>query len=75
MAGNLGAVKALTFPLLSDPDRKIMKAYGVEDPETELAWPSIYIVDAPDGKVAWRWAADIYKDRIAAADVLAALPK
>lgn len=68
-------MKALTFPLLADPDRKILKAYGVEDPDTELAWPSIYVVEAPDGKIAWRWTADIYKERISAADVLAALPK
>ena len=65
------------MPLLSDPERKVIKAYGVDDPETEIAWPSIYIIDGPADapKIAWRWSADIYKDRISTAEVLAALPR
>jgi peroxiredoxin len=60
---------ALTFPLLSDPGGAAIKAFGVFDDETEIAWPSIFIVNT-DGTVAKRWLADTYKERVATPDVL-----
>jgi peroxiredoxin len=59
----------LAFPLLSDPGGAGIKAFGVFDAETEIAWPSIFIVNA-DGTVAKRWLADTYKERIATPDIL-----
>ncbi|MDQ3339036.1 MAG: peroxiredoxin family protein [Myxococcota bacterium] len=59
----------LAFPLLSDVGGPSMKAFGVFDNETEIAWPSIYVVNA-DGTVAKRWLADTYKERIGTADIL-----
>jgi peroxiredoxin len=68
---HLADALGLTFPLLSDPDRAVIRAYGIEDAPNELAWPSIFIVDRSQ-KVAWRWLADTFRERIATADVLAA---
>ncbi len=65
LAGRLG----LAFPLLSDPTGAGIKAFGVLDAETEIAWPSIFVINA-DGTVAKRWLADTYKERIATADIL-----
>jgi len=59
----------ITFPLLSNPGGDAIKAFGVFDSDTEIAWPSIFIVN-PDGAIAQRWLADTYKERIATADVL-----
>ncbi|MBA3538989.1 MAG: redoxin domain-containing protein, partial [Deltaproteobacteria bacterium] len=60
-------------PVLSDPGGTVMRAFGVFDAETEIAWPSIFIINA-DGTVAKRWLADTYSQRIATPDVIADLP-
>ena len=39
------------------------------DDETEIAWPSIFVI-AADGTIVKRWLADTYKERIATTDVL-----
>ena len=57
----------LAFPLLSGAAG--IKAFGVFDAETEIAWPSIFVINA-DGTVAKRWLADTYKERIATPDIL-----
>jgi hypothetical protein len=49
-----------------------MKAFGIFDPENEIAWPSIFLIEQ-DRTVSWRWLADIYRERPPAADVLAAV--
>jgi len=41
----------------------------VFDDETEIAWPSIFVI-AADGTIVKRWLADTYKERIATTDVL-----
>jgi peroxiredoxin len=58
----------LPFPLVSDPGLKLIRAYGVEDPANEIAWPAIYIV--VDGKVTWRHVVENYKQRPTLPDVL-----
>jgi peroxiredoxin len=68
----LAARLALTFPILSDPKADVLEAYGVFDPATEIAWPSIFVV-GKDGKVLHRWLADTFTERIATADVMKAL--
>jgi len=62
----------LGFPLLADDDHATIRAYGVEDGQNGVAWPSIYVV-ARDGTVAWRSHAETYKVREAPVAILAAL--
>jgi peroxiredoxin len=62
----------VTFPLLSDPERQAIRAYGVEDQENGIAWPAIFIVGR-DGKVRWRSLAETYKVRPTSEVVLEAL--
>ena len=63
----------LEFPIVGDPSAAVIKAFGVFDEDTEIAWPSIFIVDK-DGTVVVRWLADTYSQRVATDDVLAGLP-
>jgi peroxiredoxin len=60
--------------LLSDAGGPTIKSFGVFDDETEIAWPSIFIVNA-DGTISQRWLADTFRERIATADVLRELDK
>ena len=46
-----------------------IRPFGVFDEETEIAWPSIFVV-SKDGTITKRWLADTYKERIATADVM-----
>lgn len=65
LASNL----ALTFPIIADPKAVALKAFGVFDNETEIAWASIFVVDK-DGKIVHRWLADTFSQRVATEDVL-----
>jgi peroxiredoxin len=60
------------FPVLSDPSRDVIRGYGVDDADNEIAWPAIFIVD-PMGVVRWRSLAETYPVRPAADVVLDAL--
>ena len=62
----------VTFPLLSDPEQAIVKAFGVYDPGNEIAWPFIFIIDK-DGKIVWRKYLDEYKVRPPIKDILDAV--
>jgi thioredoxin-dependent peroxiredoxin len=67
----------LTYPLLADPDRAVIKGYGVDDAQNEIAWPAVFII-AKDGRVAWRALSEtyLYRDRPLASallDVIAGL--
>ena len=68
LAGKL----SVTFPLLSDEPLATAHAYGVEDKENSISWPSLFVI-APDGKVAWRSVSQTYKVRAGPADILKAL--
>ena len=70
LAGELG----LRFPLVSDEERKLIRAYGVLDAENDLAWPAIFVVGR-DGRVAWRSLAESKSKRAGADAVLAALDR
>ena len=63
---------SVTFPLLSDESLATGRAYGVEDKENAITWPSLYLV-APDGKIAWRNLSQTYKVRAGPADLLKAI--
>ncbi len=65
----------LGFPLASDPGHRLIDAFGVFDGETELAWPAIFIVErnVRGDEIVWRWLADTFRQRLATAELLAAL--
>jgi peroxiredoxin len=65
---------SLSFPLLSDTDRKLVRAFGVYDPGNEIAWPAIFIV-GPDGKITWLKFLDEYKTRPPVQELLDAIDK
>ena len=67
----------ITYPLLSDPDSKIIRDFDILNetakPGTltyEIPYPGIYVVDA-QGKVVSKYFEDDYKDRVSTADILA----
>ena len=64
----------LTFPLLSDESRATTRAFGVEDAENAVSWPSIFVIDK-QGKITWRSLAQTYKVRAMPGQILDALSK
>lgn len=43
----------LGFPLLSDPDRQVITAYGLADANEPISIPAVYVIGR-DGLVAFR---------------------
>jgi peroxiredoxin len=72
VSDKLAAHLELPYPLASDEDGAVMKSFGIFDPENEIAWPSIWVIEK-DHTISWRWLADIYKERPPAAEVVAAV--
>jgi hypothetical protein len=79
---SIGALKSfanrqhITYPLLSDPDSKIIRAFDILNETTKpgtltygIPYPGVYLVDA-QGKVLSKYFEDDYKDRVSAADIL-----
>lgn len=68
----------LNFPLLSDPDHKVIDAYGLRDPAYEgqqfygIPHPAVYVIDKA-GSVAWAKIESNYKERPANQEIRAAL--
>ena len=66
------------FPLLSDPDHRIINAYGLRDPAYEgqkiygVPHPAVYVIDK-QGKVAWVKIESDYKQRPTNEEIRAAL--
>ena len=67
----------ITYPLLSDTDSKIIRAYDILNETTKpgtlyygIPYPGIYILDA-QGRVVAKYFEDDYKDRVSTADILA----
>ena len=58
----------VNFPLLSDPEHKIIDAYGLRDPAYErqkiygIPHPAVYMIDK-QGRVAWARIESDYKQR------------
>ena len=53
----------LPFPLLSDPDGRVIKQWGVwTDGDGGIALPSMFAV-RKDGSIAWRYIGHDYADR------------
>ena len=49
--------RKLSFPLLSDIHRQVIRAYNVLDEERNVAWRSTFIVDR-DGNLRWSQSGD-----------------
>ena len=68
----------LNFPLLSDPEHKIIDAYGLRDPAYEgqkvygIPHPAVYVIDKK-GKVVWAKIESNYRERPAVDEIRAAL--
>lgn len=68
----------IAFPLLSDPDHKIIDAYGLRDPAYKgqnidgIPHPAVYIINM-DGKVAWAKIESDYRKRPTNIELRAAL--
>ncbi len=58
----------LTFPILSDPNARIIDAYGLRDPAYEaqkiygIPHPAVYVIDK-NGKVVWLKIESNYRER------------
>jgi peroxiredoxin len=69
---------AVNFPILSDPNHKIIDAYGLRDPAYEgqkvygIPHPAIYVIDKA-GRVAWAKVESNYRERPANQEIRAAL--
>jgi peroxiredoxin len=69
---------AVNFPLLSDPDHKIIDVYGLRDPAYEgqqvygVPHPAVYVIDK-NGKVAWAKVESNYRERPTNQEIRAAL--
>ncbi len=67
----------VNFPLLSDPDHKIIDAYGLRDPAYEgqkiygIPYPAVYVINKT-GKVAWAKIESNYRVRPANQEIRAA---
>jgi len=74
-ADGKGEVK---FPILSDPEHKIIDEYGLRDPAYQgtkyygIPHPAVYVVDKA-GKVAWVKIESNYRERPANDEIRAAL--
>lgn len=67
----------IAFPLLSDPDSKIIRAFGILNESVKqgtaqygIPYPGTYIVD-PKGKVVSKYFEDDYRERVSISDILA----
>ena len=66
------------FPLLSDPQHKVIDAYGLRDPAYKgqnvdgIPHPAVYIINK-DGKVSWAKIESDYRKRPTNAELRAAL--
>jgi hypothetical protein len=66
----------ITFPMLSDPDSKIIRTYGILNDTVPVGnlmfgipYPGTYIIDG-QGKVVAKHFEDDYKERVSASDIL-----
>jgi len=68
------APKGITFPLLSDPDLRVIDAYGLRHPGGnpfggDIARPAIFVLDS-QGRIVWRALTDNWRVRPTAQQVL-----
>jgi len=75
---DFAARKKITFPLLSDPDSGVIRAFGIlnesvkpDSPQYGIPYPGTYLVDA-QGKVVAKYFEQDMRERISASAILAA---
>jgi peroxiredoxin len=61
----------LSFALLSDPEMKAIRAYGVADESNGIAWPAEFLIEK-GGRIVWRGTAKAVAERPSTTDVLSA---
>lgn len=54
--------KYLNFPVLSDPDMTVIRAYGVAMKGQDIAVPAVFIV-SKDGQIRYRRVGESVNDR------------
>ena len=59
----------LTYPILSDIYKNIIRQYGVLHPQEGIARPSMFLINK-EGKVAWSYIGMVAEDRPPMATVL-----
>ena len=70
----------VTFSLLSDPEHKIIDAYGLRDPAYEgqkvygIPHPAVYVINK-EGKVSWAKIESNYRDRPSSQEIRAAIDR
>jgi peroxiredoxin len=68
----------IPFPLLSDPQNRVINAYGLQDPRyvqlkrEGIPWPTVYVIDR-SGKVAWARIDRDFKQRPSNVELRAAI--
>ena len=62
----------LPFPLLSDPEGRVMTKWGIYDENQRIAIPSIFVVRS-DHSIVYRYVGDDFADRPGDDELLAAL--
>lgn len=68
----------LSFPLLSDPQHRIIDLYGLQDPQylklqlEGVPYPTVYVIDKT-GRVTWAKAEKDYTQRPKNSEIRAAL--
>ena len=62
----------LPFPLLSDPEARVIAEWGVYDEMQRIARPAIFLV-RPDRSIAYRYVGDDFADRPGDDEIFAAL--
>ncbi len=74
---NFADRKVITFPLLSDPDSHIIRAFGIlndsvkpESSQYGIPYPGTYVLDA-NGRVVAKYFEDDMRERISASAILA----
>ena len=68
----------LTFPLLSDPQHRIIDIYGLQDPQylklkrEGIPYPTVYVIDR-SGRIAWARVEKNFRERPTNNDIRTAL--
>lgn len=73
-ARNMALLAGVTYPVLSDPDARIARSYGVFNLLGDgVAAPAVFII-APDGEILWRLIGRDIADRPAPDEIIRNLP-
>lgn len=63
---------SLPFPLLSDPEGRVMSEWDVYDRDQRIALPSLFVVRR-DRSIAYRYVGDDFADRPGDDEILTAV--